>query len=306
VIADLRSLARLLGGDVIGRQVLAPGPGHSPKDRSLSVTISATAPEGFLAFSHAGDDFASCRDHVKRAVGLPTDRPTPQTRTPRAPQPRPDDAEREARRAKYIAQTAAELQPIIGTPGETYLRDVRRIDTSAIADVLERTDAIGWHPQVYFNEEGHALHDKRIGCIVAVLTDPVTAAPTGGITRTYLHEGRKVTKAKGLGPAGIARLDLDEDVLGGLFLAEGLETALAAASIGLRPMWSAGSTAIMAKLPVVAGIEAITVLADNDANGAGERAARELAARWTEARKSVRLWIPTSPGDFNDALRWLL
>ena len=83
-------------------------------------------------------------------------------------------------------------------------------------------------------------------------------------------------------------------------------TALAAMSIGLRPAWSAGSTAIMAKLPVVAGIEAITVLADNDANGAGERAARELAARWTEARKSVRLWIPTSPGDFNDALRWLL
>ena len=65
MIADLRSLARLLGGDVIGRQVLAPGPGHSPKDRSLSVTISATAPEGFLAFSHAGDDFAECRVAVE-------------------------------------------------------------------------------------------------------------------------------------------------------------------------------------------------------------------------------------------------
>jgi putative DNA primase/helicase len=200
----------------------------------------------------------------------------------------------------------SEIVPIVGTPGERYLRETRRIDTSAIADVLERTDAIGWHPSVLFRAEGHALHDKRIGCIVAVLTDPVTADPTGGITRTYLHEGRKVTKAKGLGPAGIARLDLDEDVLGGLFLAEGLETALAAASIGLRPMWSAGSAAIMARLPIVGGIEAITVLADNDANGAGERAARELAARWTEARKSVRLWIPTSPGDLNDALRWLL
>ncbi len=139
-----------------------------------------------------------------------------------------------------------------------------------------------------------------------MLSDPVAADPTGGITRTYLHEGRKITKAKGLGPAGIARLDLDEDALVGLFLAEGIETALAATSIGLRPMWSAGSAAIMAKMPVVAGIEAITVLADNDANGAGERAARELAARFIEAGKSVRLWIPTSPGDFNDALRWLL
>ena len=69
MIADLRSLARLLGGEVVGRQVLAPGPGHSQQDRSLSVTISATAPEGFLAFSHAGDDFAECRDHVKAASG---------------------------------------------------------------------------------------------------------------------------------------------------------------------------------------------------------------------------------------------
>jgi putative DNA primase/helicase len=306
VITDLRSLARALGGEINGRQVLAPGPGHSPRDRSLSIRLSATAPDGFLAFSHSGDDFAACRDHVKRALGLPTDRPTPQTRTARAPQPRPYDAEREARRAKYIAQTVAELQPIIGTPGERYLRETRRIDTSAIADVLKRTDAIGWHPSVLFREEGHALHDNRIGCIVAVLTDPVTAAPTGGITRTYLHEGRKVTKAKGLGPAGISRLDLDEDVLGGLFVAEGLETALAAASIGLRPMWSAGSAAIMSKFPVLGGVECLTVLADHDLNGAGERAARELAARWIEAGKSVRLWVPTSPGDFNDALRWLL
>jgi putative DNA primase/helicase len=303
VITDLRSLARLLGGEVIGRQVLAPGPGHSSKDRSLSVTISATAPEGFLAFSHAGDDFAECRDHVKAALGIKRRSFQPAPRRPT--QPSRDDDRIACTRA-YARQIMSEIVPILGTPGERYLRETRRIDTGAIADVLERTDAIAWHPSVLFREEGHALHDKRIGCIVAVLTDPVTAAPTGGITRTYLHEGRKITEAKGLGPAGIARLDLDERVLGGLFLAEGLETALAAASIGLRPMWSAGSTAIMARLPVVGGIEAITVLADNDANGAGERAARELAARWTEAGKSVRLWIPTSPGDFNDALRWLL
>ena len=292
MIADLRSLARLLGGEVVGRQGLAPGPGHSQQDRSLSVTISATAPEGFLAFSHAGDDFAECRDHVKAALGIERRSFQPAPRRPTQPS-RDDD--RIARVSAFARQIVSEIVPIVGTPGETYLRDVRRIDTSAIADVLSRTDAIGWHPSVLFREEGHALHDKRIGCIVAVLTDPVTAAPAGGITRTYLHEGRKITKAKGLGPAGIARLDLDEDVLGGLFLAEGLETALAAMSIGLRPAWSAGSTAIMAKLPVVAGIEAITVLADNDANGAGERAARELAARWTEARKSVRLWILRAP-----------
>jgi hypothetical protein len=43
MIADLRSLARALGGEVVGRQVLAPGPGHSRRDRSLSICSSAKA-----------------------------------------------------------------------------------------------------------------------------------------------------------------------------------------------------------------------------------------------------------------------
>ena len=43
-------------------------------------------------------------------------------------------------------------------------------------------------------------------------------------------------------------------------------------------MWATGSTAIMAKLPVVSGIEALTMIADHDANGAGERAAAEVAS----------------------------
>jgi hypothetical protein len=34
---DLRAIARALGGEVSGRRVLAPGPQHSPKDRSLCV-----------------------------------------------------------------------------------------------------------------------------------------------------------------------------------------------------------------------------------------------------------------------------
>jgi hypothetical protein len=297
--SDLRAIARALGGEVVGRQVLAPGPGHSRQDRSLSVTISATAPEGFLAFSHAGDDFAQCRDHVKAALGIERRSFQPAPRRPTQPS-RDDD--RFARARAYARQIVSEIVPIVGTPGETYLRDVRRIDTSAIADVLERTDAIGWHPAVYFNDEGHALHDKRIGAIIAVMTDAVTGAPTCGISRTYIHDGQKVGKAKGLGPAGIVRLSLDEDVLGGLFLAEGLETTLAGMSIGLRPMWSVGSTAIMAKLPVVSGIEAINILADNDANGAGERAARELQARWKSAGRVARVWKPKTRGDLNDIL----
>ena len=45
---DIRNIARGLGGEVAGRQVLAPGPGHSRKDRSLSVRLDERAPDGFL------------------------------------------------------------------------------------------------------------------------------------------------------------------------------------------------------------------------------------------------------------------
>ena len=195
------------------------------------------------------------------------------------------------------------MRPILGTPGETYLRDIRKIDTEAVADVLERIDAVGWRRAVYFNEPGHALHGRKLGAIISVMTDMITAEPTGAISRTYIHEGRKLGKAKTLGsPPGIIRLSEDADVLEGLHIAEGLETALAGMAIGLRPMWATGSTALMEKFPVLPGIEALTIIADHDANGAGERAASEVASRWREAGKETRIIVRDGIGDINDAL----
>jgi putative DNA primase/helicase len=302
--SDLRAIARALGGEVVGRQVVAPGPGHSPRDRSLSVTISAAAPEGFLAFSHAGDDFAECRDHVKARLGIDRRQQENRPQTPpRRPTQPPRDDDRDARALMFAKQIAFELRPVLGSPGETYLRDARKIVTSAIEDVLERTDGVGWHPAVYFNEPGHALHGRKLGAIISVMTDMITAEPTGAISRTYIHEGRKLGKAKTLGsPAGIIRLSEDADVLEGLHIAEGLETALAGMSIGLRPMWAAGSTALMAKFPVLSGVEALTVIVDHDANAAGERAARELEARWLDAGREVRLLRSDDYGDLNDII----
>ena len=229
---------------------------------------------------------------------------------PPAPQARPrttptaQEADDNAFVARLVANIIGELGPVRRTPGEQYLAEVRKIDTDAIADILERTDAIGWHPSVLFKEEGHALDGRRLGCIVAVMTDPVTAVLTGAISRTYIHEGHKLGKARTLGkPAGIVRLSADEDVLFGLHLAEGLETALAALSIGLRPTWATGSTSLMAKFPVLSGIETLTIVTDHDTNGAGEKAAREAEARWLNAGREVRLLRSDVPGDLNDVLK---
>jgi AAA domain len=69
-LPGVQVLARLLGGEVNGGQILAPGPGHSATDRSLSVMLDSSAPDGFLTHSFANDDPIACRDHVRAKAGL--------------------------------------------------------------------------------------------------------------------------------------------------------------------------------------------------------------------------------------------
>jgi putative DNA primase/helicase len=198
------------------------------------------------------------------------------------------------------------LTPILGSPGERYLSQTRGIDTTAISDLLERTDTFGWNPSIYFNERGHPLHGQKLGCIVGIMTDPVTAQPTGAISRTYIGpDCKKVCKAKTLGEGGgVIRLSHYEDALHGLFLAEGKETCLAAAALGLTPIWATGSATTIAKFPLVAGIESLTLIADHDANGAGERAARKVETRWIAAGREVRILRAKAVGyDLDDALK---
>ena len=75
-IPSLREVARTLGGDVSGTyQVMAPGPDHSPQDRSLSVRVAQEHPEGFIVHSFAGDDDMACRQYVREKLGLPEWKP---------------------------------------------------------------------------------------------------------------------------------------------------------------------------------------------------------------------------------------
>ena len=66
---SLEELAHRLGGEVSGSQVLCPGPGHSPEDRSLCVKVNRD--HTWAAYSHAGDNIFACKDHVREKVGLP-------------------------------------------------------------------------------------------------------------------------------------------------------------------------------------------------------------------------------------------
>lgn len=67
---DARSMARLLGGEALGNRILCPGPGHSPRDRSLQVLLTDRAPGGYVVHSFAGDDWRDCQAYVRSRLGL--------------------------------------------------------------------------------------------------------------------------------------------------------------------------------------------------------------------------------------------
>ena len=75
VLPSINKIAEILGGDVTSGEALVPGPGHSAKDRSLSIKLDDKAPDGFLVHSFANDNLLVCRDHVRKKLGLPEFKP---------------------------------------------------------------------------------------------------------------------------------------------------------------------------------------------------------------------------------------
>jgi Protein of unknown function (DUF3987) len=66
---SLKSIAHILGGELRGNQVLAPGPSHSREDRSLSITISDSG-DDIVVHSFAHDDPITCKDYVREKCGI--------------------------------------------------------------------------------------------------------------------------------------------------------------------------------------------------------------------------------------------
>ena len=72
----------------------------------------------------------------------------------------------------------------------------------------------------------------------------------------------------------------------------------------LQPAWACGSAGNMCDFPVLAGIEALTILVDHDVSGAGQAAAETCARRWRDAGREVVRLVPRIPGtDFNNLVQ---
>jgi hypothetical protein len=85
-----------------------------------------------------------------------------------------------------------------------------------------------------------------------------------------------------------------------LGVGEGLETCLSPYSAGWHPVWVIGSTTGIANLPVLSGLEVLTIFADNDPHGAGEKAALACKARYEAAGILIDVCSPDQEKDWND------
>jgi putative DNA primase/helicase len=202
------NVAAALGGEVAGHNtILCPGPGHSPKDRSLSVKLDPTAPDGFLTYSHAGDDWRLCRDHVRARLGLPPWQPGDEQR--RSVPPRHVDkwdlaaveadanegprawTEDEVIRIANARRIWEEARDPRGTLAERYLREHRRLDLRAelVGTVLR------FHPRCPWRNESTGKTDFIPAVIVpfrSIDDDAITAVHRIALNSDGTKLGRRM------------------------------------------------------------------------------------------------------------------
>jgi putative DNA primase/helicase len=285
-VGPLSEYARLLGGELRGQDILCPGPGHSDRDRSLSVKFDPAAPGGFLIHSFAGDNISTCRDHVSLRLRIG---PLSTVGDRVAAKPKRAAATPASRTAAALRIWTACADPT-GTVVQRYLESRCLLLYDGIAAALR------YHP-------GLLLDGERHPAMVALLRDVATKEPCG-IHQTWLDKrdaSKLARRMLGRAKAAAVRLDCNPSFTGVLTVGEGIETSLAARQLGLGPVWALGSAGGISAFPILNDVEVLNVLGECDDNGANERAVKVAATRWLAAGKQVFVYMPPE-GDVNDLL----
>jgi hypothetical protein len=279
-LLSLQQMARALGGEVCGNQVRAPGPGHSPKDRSLSVKLELSAPDGFLVHSFAGDDPIVCKDYVRQRLGLRSWSRSGKTYNQQdyAPAIAADGGyhvdEQQLREARWLWHrgTAAENSPV-----EKYLHDVRGYSGNIPGTISSLPPSRPEHKPAMI--AAFALANEPGPGLLSIHNDQVC-----GVHLTLL-------KSDGSGKAGTSRdkfmvgassgwpivLAPINDLLG-LVICEGIETGLSLFEATGCGVWAAGSASRMPALAsrVPSYVDCVTIAGEADA---GRKGAVALAER---------------------------
>ena len=306
---DLRTLRAAIGGEIVGQQLSCPGPGHSSRDRSLSITVSPSAQDGFLVFSHSGDDWRTCRDYVRAKLGLPEwqpgdapDRRVGTERTSRfdidavdreAAQKREFTPEQRQRIARAVAIWNQGVDPR-GSLAERYLNETRLLELPhALAG-----NALRFHPRCPWRDENTGMTmgvPALLAAFRSIDNDEITAIHRIALTA----DGRKLDRRM-LGIVYRAAVKLDP-LSEAVAIAEGIETAMAARELGVVPCWALGSVGGISQFPKLDGVKTLTIV--GEAGDASANAVEPCKARWRAGGRSVKVVMPDPPhSDLNDEL----
>lgn len=300
-IPDLRDIVQRLGGELSagGRQASIPGPGHSKRDRSLSLRVSDDSTR-ILFNSFAGD---SARE-VFAYLGIDNASEYKPTRQEIAAARRLREAEArkvEAEKLAFCRSVWEGSMPLQDSPAARYLWN-RGL-------VLDGCNDIRFHPAVVRKAPWNVLHGDPAPpdphpAMICLARDGL-GAPRG-LHATYItQDGSKAFGDRSrlmFGPmAGAALRTAPVSPDGTLGVAEGLETAGSYSVLRSVPTWAAFSTAGIEGFEPPMNVRRLLIAADNDANGAGMKAAEKLAKR-LQGRCAVEIEVPRNEGDWNTVL----
>lgn len=248
-----------------------------------------------------GDGFDQQRSVGRRTLSAPS-RQVVETE--------PNDAERTRRTLRLWH----EARPLIGSPAETYL--LHRC--GGIADDIASGDVLRFHPRC-----GFKLADEstiRLPAMIGLFRDMATGEPVAihrtaikpdGSGKAAMPDGSSPKKALGPFAGAATMLSPLEAVEIGLGACEGIETGNSILLTGWRPLWAVGGEQGIKKFPRLAGLDCLTLFADNDGvryrqNGTvhhpGPDAAKACAER-LRAEMEVRIVTPPKvETDWNDVL----
>jgi putative DNA primase/helicase len=265
---DARAITLALSGQWQGSYGLCCCPSHDDGKPSLKVKDDPRKIEGVDVYCFGGCDWRDVKTALSRLGLIPEigngSSGWPHTAGTTSPPPKKDSLLR-------VSNIWRSSLPLTGTLGGDYLEQVRGLPIGDLGDV------------------SHAIRfQKDMQAVISLMTDPVTNTITG-VQRTFLNNDGTKRERMMLGSWGVVRISPDEDVTHGLGICEGVEDGIATLLRGWSPMWATCCAGMMAKLPVLSGIENLTIFYDRDKSGAGLAAAEECAARWYTAGREVVL-----------------